>query len=345
MRPYDEMNQGLKGLNNRIKLSNHEQQEILTKINRKMEEPFPQKTAFQWKHYIATAVVLGLIIIIALPLLNYSNLNLAGNNQTEPAPEVTGDAPIANEEEDEITIRIENQTGFNISHIYLKIYQDGRMVRSQGAANADSSEIKRGDTFNFSFYDSELGEGLFEVELELSNGSTTTYSTSRVLLNVTEQRGYSLQIRGDSIMNSYLVNPTFKESNDQIKHMEEFKKKLNILLSENEVKTLFGSEFITGKSTNDGTKFWRYDFGTIGGYAYDDQGFQNGADIHGMENGIIQAQLFVEWNENKKVESYTLLYLDKKGEEIHYYHVKPDGSTNGGLVCSFEEEYGWNCPN
>jgi hypothetical protein len=342
MRPYDDMNQGLKSLNNKIKLPIHEQQEILSEINQKMDQSSPKSVVFQWKYYVTAASVLILFIIIAIPLWNQSSFNQAGNHLPEPSPGVSGENSIPSEEE--ISIRIVNQTKFNISHAYLKIYHDGKWVQSQGSANADNSAIELGDTFDYSFYESEMGEGKYEVELELSNGSSTSYSTSRILLNVTGKRDYTLQIKGDSIMNAYLVNPMLKKGSKSIANMEEFKKKLKVALTENEVKKVLGNEYTTEKSAVDGIWSWRFDFGTIGGYAYDNQGNQNGADIHGMENGIIQAQLFIEWDADNKVESYTLFYLDQKGEEIHYYYVQPDGSTTTSLLCSFEEEYGWNCP-
>lgn len=65
---------------------------------------------------------------------------------------------------------------------------------------------------------------------------------------------------------------------------------------------------------------WRYDFATSN-YDYDNELIS--VDVSGLTNGLMEAQLFVYFEENV-VTSYSIYYL--KDEEIMQYRVTKDGA-------------------
>ena len=104
MRQYDDLNPGLKSLNQRFVLPEQEQSKILSEINLNMNKPQKKRTPFQWKYYVASAMAVLLLVIIALPLLN-GNLNLTSDNRTEITQGISEKNSISTVAEDSEEVR------------------------------------------------------------------------------------------------------------------------------------------------------------------------------------------------------------------------------------------------
>ncbi|MFS0674595.1 hypothetical protein [Ornithinibacillus sp. 179-J 7C1 HS] len=347
MKQYDDLNQGLKSLDQKFMLPEEEQSKLLSEINKKMNAPVKKRKSLQWKYHLASAVSILLIGLIALPLMN-SDFNLVGGNHEETHGSKVNTPGTIDEKKEEITLNIVNQTSLDIYFMKIKIIKDGMIKHTQGGTVADDSPIEAGDHLDFIFYPNELGKGTYEIEIDFTNEPTNNssqppeHSSSRVLLEVSDQKDYTLELRGNSTDLTYLINPSIKSSNDPLGSLDDVKEQLILDLSKNEVEALFGENYHKVKSAFDEAEIWRYDFGAIGGYIYN-EGYDH-ADIEGMQRGIIQAQLFVEWNTNNNVEAYTVLFLNSDERTIYFYELMPDGTERERVACGFDEEYGWNCP-
>lgn len=74
----------------------------------------------------------------------------------------------------------------------------------------------------------------------------------------------------------------------------------------------------------------RFDFGAKADYQY---GGLN-SDVQGLEQGALDAQLFIRWTSGGQIDRYDLWYVQKGTDgtrHIYTYIVYPDGSTAGAL--------------
>lgn len=79
----------------------------------------------------------------------------------------------------------------------------------------------------------------------------------------------------------------------------------------------------------DNAKMWRYDLDAKEGYHYkEDMDF---ADIDGILNGSLFAQLFVTWTNDLRIESYSILYIGEDGR-IHEYRMNDAGEIKDTII-------------
>jgi hypothetical protein len=234
--------------------------------------------------------------------------------------------------------------------MYIKIFQDGVMKQSQGGMNADGSAIESGDNLNFLFEENELKKGLYEIELDMSSNpgshQENKYTAQRVLLEITEQKNYTLELNGDFINYTYLMKPTMEQNeNRQLEKIGFTKDRLRVGLSKQAVEKFFPRGYEKVLLESDEREIWRYDFGTIVGYVYNEN--HDYGDIAGMQAGTVREQLFIEWDDNGKIRGYTYFYLvnEEKDKAIYSYEMLPDGTERQRVVCHTNEEYeSWVCP-
>jgi hypothetical protein len=105
-------------------------------------------------------------------------------------------------------------------------------------------------------------------------------------------------------------------------------------LSREQVAALFGAEYKAVIHSEDGILMWRYDYADTG-YQFQPKGQAIGtniaqADLDGLRKGMIHMQLFVGWNPETNLSSYSeLFYFDdsKARHRIHVSILYPDGSS------------------
>ncbi|MEN2768217.1 hypothetical protein [Ornithinibacillus xuwenensis] len=336
MKQYEKMNQAFQSLNQKFDLPEQEQKEILLKINERMNDtkPIKKRGSFQWKYILASAATIVLLIITSIAFMTSPNKELVQEQDTNP--DSGTNASTGNLTGEGVTIHITNNTTVNIDMMMVKIYQDGSMSTSQGGMNADGSAIVPGDGLDFQFLDEEIGEGDLELEVELTYPSNeegvSSFVTPRITLSETDEGKYSLQLKGDTESNIYLLDEAiFAGITTNNTSVGIAREKIELGLTKSEVENLFWEDYKKGTSDVDNREFWRYDLDTSIGYPSSDDNYENG-DIEAIKNGDIQAQVFIYWDEDNQVKNYSAIYLDQDNHHVYAYHLLSDGSEKLELV-------------
>ncbi|WP_047984735.1 hypothetical protein [Ornithinibacillus californiensis] len=337
MRQYDDVNQGLKSLNQKFRLPENEQREIIEDINRKMDLPMTTRNRVQWKYYAATAVVVLLLVIVALPLI-FDNQSFVGESEQpqgsferNPTPPVTDDT-----EEVEYTFLIENKLPFDIYSMELRVYQKGDLIASPTSMNADGSPIKQGDIIEFEFLEMdglEAGSAVVELFVTLekpSKGSEKQFSPGKNSIMLFEEyKDFTFWLIGESVDKFYLFDVS--EADLEILNVEQIKEEDNEIaamiqerfslgLTKEEVRAIIEIKYAS--SLADGGEFWRYDFGENYASPLDDMA---GIDTEGLKEGKVQAQLFIDWDDENKAKSYSVFYLNHSDGKVYDYRVFENG--------------------
>lgn len=110
------------------------------------------------------------------------------------------------------------------------------------------------------------------------------------------------------------------------------KEKLKLGMSKEEVKNLLEVDYdaeVTS-SMND-TKMWRYDFGKKEGYTFTAPDNMDEVDIQGLEDGSLKSQLFVEFDKEEKVQSFSFYSKNEKGELVES-RLMQDGTVKESTI-------------
>jgi hypothetical protein len=109
--------------------------------------------------------------------------------------------------------------------------------------------------------------------------------------------------------------------------VEEIKKNLKLGMSQKEVITLFGDKYKTVEGAKDKQNYWRFDLGADPSYKFPtDNRLSDSIDEKGLLDGTVDTILFVEWDENLKVESISFYNMLEYGF-MYNYRVFPDGTV------------------
>src|SRR5690242_19915065 len=92
-------------------------------------------------------------------------------------------------------------------------------------------------------------------------------------------------------------------------------------VDENYVKGLLGEPNVERTDDDLHQAVWRYDISPIQGYSYENL---DKIDVNGLDQGKIQAQLFVYWSNEGKVDKVALWFTDKD-KRIYTYYLYQDG--------------------
>jgi hypothetical protein len=101
------------------------------------------------------------------------------------------------------------------------------------------------------------------------------------------------------------------------------KEKLVSGLTTERVEALLGSKFVQVTSAMDGSKVWRYDFGTKEDYQF--EGFLDEVDLVGLKGEALNIQLFISWNEDEAVEHISAYYVSESDNLLHEYKMFASG--------------------
>ncbi|MED1863892.1 hypothetical protein P4V41_10565 [Fictibacillus nanhaiensis] len=119
--------------------------------------------------------------------------------------------------------------------------------------------------------------------------------------------------------------------------IEEIKKSLARGMTQEEVKAIFGSKYteVTG-SMND-ENYWRFDIGADPDYNFNSGDDSDALDNKGLIDGTVDTILFVEWDENLKVNSFSFYNILEYGFNYSYRvfengNIKEDKDTTGGIL-------------
>ncbi|MET3695888.1 hypothetical protein SAMN05877753_102582 [Bacillus oleivorans] len=102
------------------------------------------------------------------------------------------------------------------------------------------------------------------------------------------------------------------------------KEEFRLGISQDEVGRLLGTDYAKVLSAMNNEKQWRYDIGTKEGYHYSEQ--HDFADMDGLQNGDVKMQIWVTWDEESKVKSYSSIYVNPDDGKLYEYRVFPDGT-------------------
>lgn len=103
------------------------------------------------------------------------------------------------------------------------------------------------------------------------------------------------------------------------------KEQVKLGLTKEEVEKSLGSDYQKVKASDDDSEMWRYDFGTKDDYYTSPDNEYDTGDVKGIQNGNIDAQLFISWTEENTVSNYSVLYLNSGDGRVYEYRVFPDG--------------------
>lgn len=109
--------------------------------------------------------------------------------------------------------------------------------------------------------------------------------------------------------------------------IEEIKKNLKLGMTQKEVIALFGDKYTAVKGAKDGENLWRFDIGADPGYTFPTENkLPDAIDDKGLLDGTVDTILFVEWDENLKVNRFSFYNMLEYGFK-YTYRVFPDGTV------------------
>jgi hypothetical protein len=109
--------------------------------------------------------------------------------------------------------------------------------------------------------------------------------------------------------------------------VEEIKKGLKLGMTQKEVIALFGDKYTAVEGASNNQNYWRFDIGADPGYTFStDDRLADSIDQKGLLDGTVDTILFVEWDENLKVKSFSFYNLLEYGF-MYSYRVFPDGTV------------------
>lgn len=98
-------------------------------------------------------------------------------------------------------------------------------------------------------------------------------------------------------------------------------------MTQKEVIALFGDKYTAVKGAKDKGNFWRFDIGAYLGYSFSTENkLPDAIDEKGLLDGTVDTILFIEWDENLKVNSFSFYNLLEYGFK-YTYRVFPDGTV------------------
>lgn len=112
---------------------------------------------------------------------------------------------------------------------------------------------------------------------------------------------------------------------EEEKYKNLFLQQLVIGMTEEEIRTLFGTQFTLVENTMEGNETWRFDLGTSPDYEFQDQGIDQ-VDMEGLKAGKVKQQLFIDWDDRGTVLSAALFWVDSKQQVMYEYHLLSDGT-------------------
>ncbi|WP_137791005.1 hypothetical protein [Bacillus sp. E(2018)] len=147
----------------------------------------------------------------------------------------------------------------------------------------------------------------------------------------------------DKIIKTHIINnikvieeipdqPIEKES----MKIEEIKKSLSRGMTQDEVKAVFGSKYTEVTGSMNSENYWRFDIGADPNYNFNHDE-KDAIDEKGLLEGTVDTILFVEWDENLKVNSFSFYNLLEYGFRYTYRvfengNIKEDKDTTGGIL-------------
>jgi hypothetical protein len=138
-----------------------------------------------------------------------------------------------------------------------------------------------------------------------------------------------LGVRYSSMGNviSIMNEPT--DVDEYAKKVWQIQYKLNVGQDQNHVKSIMGEPSAINIDEKQEV-WWRYDISAKPNYKFN---HGQDIDINGLEKGDLDAQLYINWSKEEKIQQIALGYT--KGQDIkrriYLNYVLPDGSTPGGL--------------
>lgn len=119
--------------------------------------------------------------------------------------------------------------------------------------------------------------------------------------------------------------------------IEEIKKSLSRGMTQDEVKAVFGSKYTEVTGSMNSENFWRFDIGADPEYNFNSGDDSDSIDDKGLIDGTVDTILFVEWNENLKVNSFSFYNILEYGFNYSYRvfengNIKEYKDTTGGIL-------------
>ncbi|MGM7680606.1 hypothetical protein ACSVDA_00500 [Cytobacillus sp. Hm23] len=184
-----------------------------------------------------------------------------------------------------------------------------------------------------------------------SSAETTKEKTSNNDLQTSENKKNDTQIDKDE--QTHNENAMGEESKDQDEQSSEdnvsveetmenedqtnenkslpvqiIKEKLKLGQSSDEVEHLLGNDYQKGIGAKNSEQLWRYDLGKDEDYKSLNDEFFDAIDVEGLNSDVIEAQLFITWSEDGKVEKYSIHYLNNENGNVDNYRVYYDEKGN-----------------
>jgi hypothetical protein len=133
-------------------------------------------------------------------------------------------------------------------------------------------------------------------------------------------------VKTHMIENTHVMEKSETHIEESMK-IEEIKKNLKLGMTQKEVKALFGDKYTALKGAKDGENLWRFDIGADPSYTFSTENkLPDAIDDKGLLDGTVDTILFVEWDENLKVNSFSFYNLLEYGFK-YTYRVFPDGTV------------------
>ena len=146
----------------------------------------------------------------------------------------------------------------------------------------------------------------------------------------------------DKVIKTHIIKniTVIEESQEQPPDIEsmkigEIKKSLARGMAQEEVKAIFGSKYTEVMGSMNSENFWRFDIGADSDYNFN-SGY-DAIDNKGLIDGTVDTILFVEWDDNLKVNSYSFYNILEYGFNYTYQvfengDIKEYKDTSGGIL-------------
>lgn len=319
-----------------------EEQNILRKIHEHKKLPVSKKRPFI-PALLTVALFAGLVLFTYSFFETSIESNQAVQDKTDKTEKTENEVKKDTKDESEVT-PIDPVIYFSDPKSEVVINKGTNTLKISGSVTNPANELSPQYAVKVNILNPKLEGSLQELEIRFKDaqyantgaGSTNKFWEEVPILKEISKSDLENQVQISFTIDKKVVKTHIIENikvideppvEKQTIRIEEIKEKLARGMTQEEVQAQFGNKYTEVKGAMDNQNLWRFDIGADPSYNYQaDDRITDSIDNKGLLNGTVDTILFVEWDENLKVKSFSFYNLLEYGF-MYSYRVFPNGTV------------------
>ncbi|MCM3731642.1 hypothetical protein M3196_08205 [Fictibacillus nanhaiensis] len=320
-----------------------DEQNILRKIHEHKKLPVSKKRPF-----IPALLTVALFAGLVLFTYSFFETSIESNQQavhdkTDKTKKTENEVKVETKDESKAT-PIDPVIYFSDPKGEVVINKETNTLKISGSVTNPANELSPQYAVKVNILNPKLEGSLQELEIRFKDaqyantgaGSTNKFWEEVPLLKEISKSDLENQVQISFTIDKKVVKTHIIENikvideppvEKQTMRIEEIKEKLARGMTQEEIQAQFGNKYTEVRGAMDNQNLWRFDIGADPSYNYQaDDRITDSIDNKGLLNGTVDTILFVEWDENLKVNSFSFYNMLQYGY-MYSYHVLEDGQV------------------